>query len=141
MGPQTRLQDGYNHHMAPPPTSRQTTGDAPPDAGSGSDHSSQPDPAISQVSGGKHRHRPTRVSSAWVSLAAGIVLLVIVLVFILENLKTVQVGFFGATWRVPLAIDLLLAAVLGALIVFTAGSLRIVQLRRAIRRKSDSKPA
>ena len=76
----------------------------------------------------------TRTAHAWVALAAGMFFLVVVLVFILENLHSVKVHFFGATWDIPLAVDLLLAAVLGALVMFAAGSLRILQLRRAARR-------
>lgn len=77
----------------------------------------------------------TRTSHTWVALAAGLFFLIVVLVFILQNLKSVKAHFFWATWSIPLAVDLLLAAVLGALIMFTAGSLRIVQLRRAARRR------
>lgn len=73
----------------------------------------------------------TRTSQTWGALSAGLFFLVVVLVFILQNLKSVRVHFFWATWTVPLAVDLLLATILGALIMFAVGSLRIVQLRRA----------
>ncbi len=76
----------------------------------------------------------TRASSVWVALAVGLVLLVVVLVFILENLHPASAAFFGAHWRIPLGLDLLLAAVLGGLVVFTLGAVRIVQLRRVARR-------
>jgi uncharacterized integral membrane protein len=80
--------------------------------------------------------KSTRTSSAWASLAVGLVLLVVLLVFILQNLKTVRVSFFWVHWRIPLALDLLFATVLGGLIVFTAGSLRMLQLRRTARRQA-----
>jgi uncharacterized integral membrane protein len=74
-------------------------------------------------------------------LAVGGALLLVVLVFILQNLKSVRVSFFWVHWRIPLAIDLLLAAILGGLIVFTAGSVRILQLRRLVRRHArNNKP-
>jgi uncharacterized integral membrane protein len=63
-------------------------------------------------------------------------LLVVVLVFILQNLRSVRVHFLWVTWTIPLAVDLLLATVLGGLIMFSAGSVRIVQLRRAARRNA-----
>jgi len=44
------------------------------------------------------------------------------------------VTFFGAHWRAPLALDLLLSAVLGASVVLVFGAVRIVQLRRVARR-------
>lgn len=62
------------------------------------------------------------------------ILLVILLVFILQNLQEVKVSFFTVHWRAPLAVDLLFATVLGGLVVFTAGSVRILQLRRIARR-------
>jgi len=83
-----------------------------------------------------HKGPPsTRASATWTALAVGLALLVVVLVFILENLKNVKVTFFGAHWTAPLAVDLLLAAVLGGLVVFMAGTLRILQLRRHARRQ------
>jgi uncharacterized integral membrane protein len=73
-------------------------------------------------------------ASAWAALAAGLVLLVAVLVFILQNLKDVRVSFFTVHWRIPLGLDLLFAALLGGFIVFAAGSIRILRLRRVARR-------
>ena len=75
----------------------------------------------------------TRTSTTWGVLASGLVFLVVILVFILENLRTVRVHFFGATWSIPLGVDLLLAAVLGGLVMCTAGAARILQLRRVAR--------
>lgn len=74
--------------------------------------------------------RPTRASATWVALAAGLFFLIVLLVFILQNLHSVKVHFFWANWTVPLAVDLLLATVLGGLVMFAAGALRILQLRR-----------
>jgi uncharacterized integral membrane protein len=83
----------------------------------------------------------TRTASAWFSLAAVMVLLVCALVFILQNLQSVKVSFLTLHWRIPLGIDLLFAAILGGLIVFAAGSLRILQLRRLARRHARQPPA
>jgi uncharacterized integral membrane protein len=69
-------------------------------------------------------------------MAAGLVFLVVVLVFILENLQDVKVSFFGAHWTIPLGVDLLLAAVLGGLVVFTAGAIRLLDVRRSARRRA-----
>lgn len=77
----------------------------------------------------------TRAGRAWIALAAAFAALVVVLVFILENLRSVRVSFFGASWRIPLAIDLLLASLLGAVIVLLLGSVRILQLRRVARHR------
>jgi uncharacterized integral membrane protein len=80
----------------------------------------------------------TRTASIWVALGAVLVFLTVILVFILENLTAVKVTFFGAHWKIPLAVDLLLAAVLGGLIVLFTGAVRILQLRRLARRRARS---
>ena len=79
---------------------------------------------------------PQKSSVAWLPLASVMALVVVVLVFILQNLKTVRVSFFTADWRIPLALDLLLAAVLGGLIVLAVISFRNFQRRLAARRRA-----
>ena len=79
-------------------------------------------------------------SVAWLPLVSVTALVVVVLVFILQNLKTVRVSFFTADWRIPLALDLLLAAVLGGLMVLALISLRNFQRRRSARRQARGAP-
>jgi uncharacterized integral membrane protein len=95
----------------------------------GGTQAARPEPAEPDIT----RER-TRTSVTFTSLIAGLVLLILLLVFILENTKSVQVSYFGASGRVSLGIALLLSAVAGALIVGLAGVARLVQLRRRIRR-------
>jgi uncharacterized integral membrane protein len=73
----------------------------------------------------------SRVGGAWVGLILGALLLVLLLIFVLQNGQTAQVSFFGAEVEPPLGVALLLAAVAGGLIVAVLGTVRIVQLRRA----------
>lgn len=72
-------------------------------------------------------------------LYAGLVLAVVIgvflLVFIVQNDMPVEIRFLGFTNRVQLGVALLLAAIAGALLVAILGSVRILQLRRAVRRK------
>ncbi|MHB1488627.1 MAG: LapA family protein [Acidimicrobiales bacterium] len=77
-------------------------------------------------------------SRAWVGVGVALVCLIIVAVFVLQNLDSTRVSFFSLHWRAPLAVDLLLAAVLGGLVVFGFGSVRIIQLRRAGRRRGHA---
>lgn len=72
----------------------------------------------------------TRVSAAFVSAVAGLLVLVLLLVFILENTESVTVNFLGASGRLGLGLALLVAAVAGALIVAILGIARIAQLRK-----------
>jgi uncharacterized integral membrane protein len=63
-------------------------------------------------------------------------LLVLILVFVLQNLSATNTNFFSIKWTIPLGLDLLLAALLGGLIVFLLGVARMLQLRRLARRYS-----
>lgn len=97
-----------------------------------------------------HRIKRTRIGGLWVSLAAGGVVLLLLLIFILENSKTVDIAYFGFHGHLPLGVALLLAAVCGVLLVILAGTARISQLRATARRhrradarrlKEEAKPA
>lgn len=78
----------------------------------------------------------SRAGRLWVGLIPALILLILMLVFIFQNLHNVKISFFTASGSFPLALALLLAAVVGALIVLSLGSIRILQLRRTVRRRS-----
>ena len=63
----------------------------------------------------------------------GVVLLVLLLIFFVQNTHTTRIEFLGAHGQVPVAVALLAAAVVGALVVLAVGLGRTVQLRRAAR--------
>ena len=73
--------------------------------------------------------RRTRLSGAWTAVVVGLIALVVILVFILQNQQSVQVSFLFFSGHLPLAVALLFAMILGALIVFAFGAARILQLR------------
>lgn len=75
----------------------------------------------------------TRTGIAFGTLIAGAIVLILLLVFILENTQSIKISFFGASGHLPLGVALLLAAVGGALLVGIVGTARIVQLRRHVR--------
>jgi uncharacterized integral membrane protein len=76
----------------------------------------------------------TRLSGAWTALVIGIVILVVILVFILQNLQSVEVHFLFMQGQLPLAVALLFAMILGAVVVLAFGAGRILQLRLVARR-------
>jgi uncharacterized integral membrane protein len=76
----------------------------------------------------------TRVGRAWNSVIPTVVLLALMLVFTFQNLHTARVRFLTVSATLPLAVALLGAAAIGGLFVLALGSVRMVQLRRAIRR-------
>jgi uncharacterized integral membrane protein len=100
-----------------------------------------PDPERPPTGDGPEQHGAsgprlgrTRLSGAWTLLAVALALLVLLLVFILLNLNRVQVDFYGAHVRVPLAVALLFAVVLGSVLVFGLAAARMLQLRVRSRR-------
>jgi uncharacterized integral membrane protein len=68
------------------------------------------------------------------SLIAGGALLIVVMIFIIQNAHSVNISFLGAHLRLSLAVALFLAAIGGGLLMAAAGTARITQLRRIIRR-------
>jgi len=78
--------------------------------------------------------RRTRTGVTWIGVIVFAAVLVLLLIFILQNTQTVQISYLGANGHVSLAVAMLLAAVAGVLLTAIAGSLRIWQLRRHLRR-------
>ena len=78
--------------------------------------------------------RRSRSGGLWVGLILSALVLLLLLVFILQNGAPVQISFFAFRGTLPVGVALLLAAILGILLVAIPGSVRILQLRRAARR-------
>ena len=76
----------------------------------------------------------TRISGLWVAVGFFAVVLLLLLIFILQNGTKVQVSYMGAHGHLPLGVALLLSAVCGVLLVVLAGAARISQLRTVARR-------
>lgn len=91
--------------------------------------------AGAQTTPPRERRLGTRTSATFISLIAGAVVLVLLLVFILENTQRAKITFLGATGHVPLGVALLLAVVAGALLLGIVGTARIAQLRRRVKHR------
>ena len=74
------------------------------------------------------------MGSVWFAAASFAVILVLLLIFILQNSRKVQISYLGANGHLPLGVALLFAAVLGILLVVIPGTARIIQLRILARR-------
>ena len=74
----------------------------------------------------------TRISGIWVGVIAGVAVLVLDLLFIIQNSQSVKVSFFSGSVHMPLGVALLLAAVGGVLLAGIVASLRIWQLRHRL---------
>jgi uncharacterized integral membrane protein len=79
--------------------------------------------------------RGGRVSGAWVALTLSAVVLIFLLIFIVQNNVPVPIKFLGAEGTLPVGVALLFAAALGILLVAIPGYGRILQLRRALRKR------
>ncbi|NGN85297.1 DUF1049 domain-containing protein [Arthrobacter silviterrae] len=79
----------------------------------------------------------TRAGVVWVAVSAGLVILVLLIIFILQNQERVTVNYLGATGELSLGMALFIAAVTGGLLVAIAGAARILQLRSQRRHPKD----
>jgi lipopolysaccharide assembly protein A len=114
----------------PPVPSYGTTSTLPPPSANGSRPPAPAAPAPVTTTGKTH----TRIKDMRTGLIAGAVGLIVVMIFIIQNAHAVNVSFLGAHVRLSLAVALLLAAIAGALLMAAAGTARITQLRRIMRR-------
>ncbi|MGW0044553.1 lipopolysaccharide assembly protein LapA domain-containing protein [Rhodococcus sp. NPDC003348] len=80
----------------------------------------------------------TKAAATWTGLVIGVLVLILLLVFILQNLDSVTLNLFLWEFSLPLGVSLLLAAIAGALIMALAGGVRIVQIRRLAKRATTA---
>ena len=99
-------------------------------------------PADAEATLAEHTVEPTRTSMVWTMVGIGVVLLVAILVFILQNGQRVRVRFLTVDGTLQLGVALLFAALLGAMLVLVAGAARVLQLRVVARRhrRTDQGP-
>ena len=119
---------------APPPTAPAQTG--PAQTAPAQTAPAQTGPVLPQ-----HKIKRTRISGLWVSVGFFAVVLLLLLIFILQNGTKVDISYMGAHGHLPLGVALLLSAVCGVLLVVLAGAARISQLRAVARRhrRADAK--
>jgi len=115
--------------MTEPAAPHATTTTVPPPSANGS---APPPPAAPQAPRAGRLH--TRISGLRTGLIAGFAVLIVVMIFIIQNTHAVNISFLGAHLHLSLAVALLLAAIAGALLMAAAGTARITQLRRIMRR-------
>ena len=123
----------------PPPTTPEQA--APPPTTPVQTAPAQTAPAQTEPALPQHKIRRTRISGLWVSVGFFAVVLLLLLIFILQNGTKVDISYMGAHGHLPLGVALLLSAVCGVLLVVLAGAARISQLRTVARRhrRADAK--
>ncbi len=98
--------------------------------------SAEPAPTKRATQGGRQQDplRGSRTSGLWTAVVASVVILVLLIIFIAQNTDPTSIRFLGWEGETPLAVALLIATVAGLFLAAVAGSLRILQLRRRVRR-------
>jgi uncharacterized integral membrane protein len=76
----------------------------------------------------------TRTAALWTALVIGFLVLILLLVFIIQNGNEVPIHLFTWEWNVQLGVAILLAAVAGGLLAFSVAGIRLLQLRLAARK-------
>ncbi len=105
-----------------------------PDASS-DDRDGPAAPTGAQAAASESRTLPhTRAGIAWVGACIAAVGVLALIIFIAQNVHSVEVSFVTLHGRFALAVALLAAALAGSVITLVLGSTRIVQLRRTARR-------
>jgi uncharacterized integral membrane protein len=80
--------------------------------------------------------RGSRTGRIWVAVCAAAIIAVALIIFMIQNTRTVKVSYLGMNGSTSLSVMLLIAAVGGILLTLVVGSTRIIQLRRAVRRRN-----
>ena len=124
----------YPPNAEPPirPTHQPTASPAAPDAQAPTGLA-PPAPGAPEGLTSRGRVKTTRTSATWVGLIISALLMIVLLIFIAQNSKSVTIQFLGFSGQISLAIALLLAAVGGVVLLAIPGTARIVQLRRALK--------
>jgi lipopolysaccharide assembly protein A len=101
--------------------------------------STLPHPSANPRSGsppqaGMHVPPQTGPSPMRTTLIASLAALIVVVIFIIQNLHAANISFLGVHLVLPLAGALVLAAIAGSLLTVAAGPTRISRLRQTMRR-------
>lgn len=76
----------------------------------------------------------TKAQGLWLAALGFALVLLLLVIFLLQNGQKVEISYLGANGQLPLAVAMLASAVAGALLVGIAGAARNLQLRRVARR-------
>ena len=126
--PPSRLSPGTASTPAQQPAAPSTAGGDPtgrqggaPAGGAG--NAGSPDPL-----------RGSRASGFWATVVVLVIVLVLLAIFVLQNTRGVEIRFLGWNGSVPLAAAMMISAAAGLVLAVAAGTLRILQLRRRVKR-------
>ncbi|MHA2789238.1 LapA family protein [Corynebacterium sp. S7] len=91
----------------------------------------------------KEKHEETKppaevshslAAGTWAALIVGTLLLILLIIFILQNQQEVEMTLFKWSFQLPAAIAYLASAIAGALIMALVGGWRMFELRRQLKK-------
>ena len=82
----------------------------------------------------------TRTSAAYSGVAVGLLVLVVIVIFIAQNLGDASVHFFTLRFRMPIGLLALASVVAGGLLVLLVSAARLAQMRLMARRHRAGRP-
>lgn len=122
----------------PAPSPGNEPGRPAPDASAEQRPATGREPAVRQQAGtdpALDEHQKQGISGAmWTALILGLLILILLLIFILQNNVAAQFNYLGWQFSLPLGVAMLLAAVAGALIMGLVGSVRLFKLGHRVRK-------
>lgn len=83
--------------------------------------------------------RQSKVGATWIALTVFTLILLLLLIFIVQNSVPVKIHYLGASGVIGFGVAMLLAAVAGAIMTLLIGSIRIVQLKLSNKRRIEGK--
>lgn len=75
-------------------------------------------------------------ASTWIALIVGFLLLIVLIIFILQNQHQVPLNFLNWSVQFPAGVTYLICAISGALIMALVGGWRMFELRRQVRKQA-----
>lgn len=76
----------------------------------------------------------SRTNLVWAALILGALILVMLLIFIVQNNVSTNFDYLSWSFSLPLGVAMLIAAIAGALVMAMVGSVRIMQLSLEVRK-------
>ncbi len=71
----------------------------------------------------------SKIGAIWISLAISMLILLLLLIFIMQNSEPVRIKYLGASGTLGFGVAMLLAAVIGSILTLLIGTARILQLK------------
>jgi uncharacterized integral membrane protein len=133
-GTEPQLDTSSAAAAQPPPSAQPPLAAQPPPAQSAPVPAAPAEPPATPPPAEADPLRRSRASNFWVAIVGFGILLVLLVIFILQNRQSVEVSYLGLNGHMPLAAAMLISVAAGLLLAAIAGSVRILQLRRRVRR-------